>query len=124
MKKRLCTTCKGRLAPGEHGRCLKCRSGWIYFVEAVGDSAVKVGWCMGTRRNLNMRLAALRCANHRELRVIGACVGTHADEKRLHDSLASWRIHHEWFHLHDESWQVMDSFAHESGGHVVDAEAA
>lgn len=89
--------------------CPRCRVGWIYFVEAVGADAVKVGYCW-RGPGVRARVATMQTANHCELRIIGGREGSIEDEADLHLLLEPWQIHREWFRLNDDVRQILVAF--------------
>jgi hypothetical protein len=68
----------------------------IYFLEAVGGDAVKVGQCRGDRE-LRTLLAELRPASPTPLRELGTLARVELDG--LHEALKRHRLHDDWFKL-------------------------
>lgn len=111
MRRRSCTRCRQPMARTDPGTvCPRCRVGWIYFVEADGAGAVKVGYCWNAL-GVRSRIATMQTANHCELRAIGGREGSIDDEADLHRLLEPWRIHREWFRLDDDVSQILAAFA-------------
>lgn len=72
-------------------RCLEV----IYFIEAIGGNAVKVGY---TGKDPFKRLRELAVGNHCELLLLGIIPGPQAREGTIHVALGSKnRIRGEWF---------------------------
>ena len=68
----------------------------IYFIEAVGSDAVKIGACRG-ERELRAMLSALREASPGRLVELGRIAPRHVDVAPLHDVLKRHRLHDDWF---------------------------
>lgn len=68
-------------------------SGLIYFIEAVGSDAIKIGWAMCP----NKRLLNLQCGCPLELRLVGTTPGTIKMEKKIHLAMAGRAVRGEWF---------------------------
>lgn len=71
----------------------------IYFIEAVGANAVKIGF---TEQKPEDRLAALQTGCPHPLRLMGVMDGDVAEERRLHARFKRLRTTGEWFKLDDE----------------------
>jgi hypothetical protein len=67
--------------------------GTIYFIQPEAGGPVKIGFTA----DLERRLVALRTGSPVPLKVIGTCMGTVADEKRLHLHFDAERVDREWF---------------------------
>jgi hypothetical protein len=67
----------------------------VYFVEAVGLDAVKIGWAS----DLGMRLKGLRTGCPAPLRVLRVIRGGHALELAMHERFKAHRTSGEWFRL-------------------------
>ena len=73
-------------------------NGVVYFIEAVGADAIKIGFTMGDPMK---RLAALQTGNHARLQLLGAVPVEVLSEKRFHQWFRQYRIHGEWFRAVD-----------------------
>jgi hypothetical protein len=74
---------------------------FVYFIKETGtENTVKIGYCS----NLNQRLSALQCGNHRRLYYYTYInVGIHKQiEKNLHSILKEKNLRGEWFYLTDK----------------------
>lgn len=69
------------------------RDGWIYFIEAVGQPLVKIGWSADPVG----RLKSLLEQSPTEMRLITGCRGRLGDERRLHLKFHRLRQRSEWF---------------------------
>lgn len=67
----------------------------IYFVEADGAGAIKIGFVAG--EDAADRVRDLQTGSPVPLRLLGTMPGTLQDENDLHRRFASARIHGEWF---------------------------
>ncbi len=77
----------------------------IYFIEAVGSDAVKIGACRG-ERELRAMLSALREASPGRLVELGRIAPRHVDVAPLHDVLKRHRLHDDWFRLSASRGQI------------------
>ena len=77
------------------------RPGFIYVIEAIGASRVKLGW---TARDARDRLMSLQTSSPFPLRIVAVIVGTMREERALHARFHALRImpNSEWFHLRGE----------------------
>lgn len=66
----------------------------IYFIEAKGAGAVKIGWAAA---NLQKRVQQLQCGCPIELDVVGTVPGTRRMEHRLHLEMVGYNVRGEWF---------------------------
>lgn len=66
---------------------------WIYFIQPVGGGPVKIG----RSANLKNRLRDLQRGHPEKLQVVAKFLGTREAETYLHQSLAGYRLHGEWF---------------------------
>lgn len=66
----------------------------IYFIEAKGAGAVKIGY---VNAHLAKRLAQLQCGCPHELVVIGKIEGTRRMEQKLHLEMVGHTVRGEWF---------------------------
>lgn len=69
-------------------------SGHIYFIEAVGLAAIKVGWA---KRSVQRRLSQLQIGCPVELRLLFSMVGAPLHERLLHHRFKAFRLRGEWF---------------------------
>ena len=67
--------------------------GWVYFIQARTGGPVKIGFAV----DLSRRLSELQVGSPVLLRLLGSFAGTRADEAALHEKLATFRSHGEWF---------------------------
>ncbi len=74
-------------------------TGFVYFIEAVGLRAVKIGFSHDPQH----RLAELQPSCPVQLRLLAAVPGTESIESTLHHKFLNQRIHGEWFHLEKDS---------------------
>ena len=65
----------------------------IYFIQAVDGGPVKIGFAADPVR----RLHDLQVSHHKRLQILRVEDGQAADERRLHQTLSSYRIQGEWF---------------------------
>jgi hypothetical protein len=80
----------------------------IYLLWAERTPFFKVGI---TRQTVGKRASNIQTDCPFPLRVIGYFPGCRADEKALHEQLASYRTHGEWFALPEEEvWKLLPSF--------------
>lgn len=78
--------------------------GWVYFVRAGKRGPIKIGWAVDPER----RLKILQIANHKRLRLLGACAGGAWREAELHVRLDEYRIRGEWFRPTPEVLAVIE----------------
>lgn len=76
-----------------HRKKRQSRTGLIYFIEADGLDAIKIGFTT----DIGKRLADLKTALPVQLRLIGSVVGPASLEQSIHKSLKEHRITGEWF---------------------------
>jgi hypothetical protein len=78
------------------------RPGHVYVAAPRGGlgGVFKIGF---SERSPESRVSDLNCASPIELELIEAIQGTHATETEIHQALAQFRSHREWFHVTDES---------------------
>ena len=87
----------------------------VYFIEAVGGNAVKVGY---TRKDPAKRLQELSVGNHCELLLLGVIPGPQTREGEIHATIGSQnRIRGEWF-----TKESVMRFFEEQGGEFVPVE--
>lgn len=77
----------------------------IYFIEAVGSGAVKIGY---TDAEPAERLRQLQTGCPLELRLLASSPGTENDEADLHQQFQHLRIRGEWFKIDDELRSVIN----------------
>lgn len=66
----------------------------IYFIEAAGAGAVKIGW---VNADLPRRLQQLQCGSPHDLVVAGTVPGTRRMEQKLHLGMVGYTVRGEWF---------------------------
>lgn len=66
----------------------------IYFIEAKGSDAVKIGW---VNADLQRRVQQLQCGCPHELIVVGTVPGTRLMEQKLHLEMVGYMVRGEWF---------------------------
>lgn len=76
----------------------KIKTGFVYFVEAVGLGAVKIGWA----KDVTRRLRSMQSGCPVDLRLLGCFSAVPVDEAMLHAKFAHLRMRREWFTLSDE----------------------
>lgn len=73
-------------------------SGWVYFIASPETGRVKIGY---TSKSPETRLKNLQTGSPTELKLMCFQPGTRDDEQRLHELLAEFRLHGEWFDAAD-----------------------
>lgn len=68
----------------------------VYFLRAGRRGSVKIGFS-SSATSLAKRVALLQVANAEKIKLIGAVLGTRADEKTAHFELRHHRMSGEWF---------------------------
>lgn len=68
-------------------------TGFVYFIEAVGAEAIKIGFS----RNPAKRLRSMASGSPFPLRLLAVFPATQSAELVLHDELWAYRTHGEWF---------------------------
>jgi hypothetical protein len=81
----------------EQGRDL---DGWIYLIACEHPLSVKIGF---TTKHPRARLKQLQTGNPNKLKLIGWFPGSLQTERDIHDSMAEFRLHGEWFKLVPEA---------------------
>lgn len=79
------------------------REGWIYFIQAGSQGAIKIGWAKDPAK----RIRTLQTSQHQKLKMLGAIPGTLKDEQALHRRFADARLNGEWFDRSKVGGQVM-----------------
>lgn len=77
---------------------------YVYFVEAVGLSRVKIGYS----ENPEGRLKQLLTGSPVSLRILAKMPGNQAMEKEIHSRFSHLRVENEWFHLTEEIRAYVD----------------
>lgn len=72
---------------------LAAEVGWVYFIQAGKNGAVKIGWT----RQPDRRFRALQTSQHSQLRFLGVIPGDRTLERQLHQRFAVHRMKGEWF---------------------------
>ncbi len=80
---------------GGAGAGAHTHTGFVYFIEAMGLRAVKIGFSREPRN----RLAEMQPSCPARLRLLAAVPGSESIESTLHHKFLDQRIHGEWFHL-------------------------
>lgn len=73
--------------------------GEVYFAEAIGAGAVKIGFTWKGTRN---RIQSMQSHNHCELRLVCVIAAEPETESQLHQQFAHLWIRGEWFRFGDE----------------------
>lgn len=109
MADRLPNAILSRARGGGSERCLDEDepSSWVYFIEAVGADAVKIGVSTSVRE----RLGDLQGANCSPLRLLLLVAGDRTVEQRLHALMRAHRIQGEWFANGPPMREVLKSLA-------------
>jgi hypothetical protein len=89
----------------------KRASGTVYFVEAIGAGAVKIGY---TATPVRQRVHGMQANCPHSLRVLGTMVGDEHFEHELHRRFGRFRLRGEWFELTPEIRSFVDA-AREGG---------
>lgn len=107
----------GRRGTGDSGRCvllskegfmtLGAAGGFVYFVEACGVGAVKIGYT----GHLESRLSGIQSHCPVQVLLLGYVVGSRADERALHTQFHHLRLHGEWFRLTTELREFIEQKA-------------
>ena len=69
------------------------RPGFVYFIRAGDDGAIKIGWS----QDVEFRKAQLQTGNALPLKTLAVMAGTLELEKALHLRFAHLRLESEWF---------------------------
>jgi len=75
----------------------------IYLIRCETTGHLKIGWTINTAA----RLRTLQAASPTRLRLIGEFAGDRQREQELHQLLAAFRLHGEWFEYRSEVRQLL-----------------
>jgi T5orf172 domain. len=78
--------------------------GWIYLIACEQPLSLKIGF---TTKHPRTRLKQLQTGNPNKLKLIGWFPGSLQSERDIHDSLAEFRLHGEWFSLTPEANEAL-----------------
>ncbi|WP_298219237.1 GIY-YIG nuclease family protein [Halothiobacillus sp.] len=73
-------------------------SGYVYFIEAVGLSRVKIGYSEDPESRLHTLLTGLPVA----LNIFAKMPGNQIMEKEIHSRFQHLKVENEWFHFTDK----------------------
>jgi DNA-binding transcriptional regulator YdaS (Cro superfamily) len=84
--------------------CPRGKNGFVYFIEAIGADAIKIGWALKPERRL--RDLAIGCPL--ELKLLAAAPASLGHEGRLQTIFAAHGIRGEWFRRNDDLTAVIE----------------
>jgi hypothetical protein len=83
---------------------IKRGSGYVYFIEAIGLSRVKIGYS----ENPESRLRQLLTGSPVSLKIFATMPGDQIMEKEIHSRFQHLKVENEWFHFTDEIKAYVD----------------
>ncbi len=80
-------------------------SGYVYFIEAVGLSRVKIGYSDDPEK----RIKQLSTGSPVSLKIYAKVPGNQAMEKEIHQRFSHLRVENEWFHFTNEIKEYIEA---------------